>query len=239
MSINRTFGVVELRRYVTYSGQRDALIALFEKEFIESQEERGMVPIGQFRDCAVEDSFVWFRGFQSMDARRRALEDFYTSPAWLDHRSAANATMISSDNVLLLRNARPGSGFDVRGLRRPAGGNSSTRTRRRVATSIFMLSQPADQALVTAFEERVLPEIRRYARLIAYLVTEERRNDYPRLPVRESEYAFVVVGVCPNDQAVDAWMRAFADNWRSDALHTQVRSSEMLRLEPSRRSLLR
>ncbi len=117
-----TLSVVELRRYALHPGGRDVLIPLFEREFIESQERCGMVPIGHYRDLDDPNSFVWFRGFADMETRRRALEAFYTSPSWMDHRDAANATMIDSDNVLLLRPARPESGFETDGLFRRAGG---------------------------------------------------------------------------------------------------------------------
>lgn len=38
-----------------------------------------------------------------MDARKAALEAFYYGPVWKRHGPAANATMLDSDNVLLLR----------------------------------------------------------------------------------------------------------------------------------------
>jgi hypothetical protein len=46
-----------------------------------------------------------------MTSRAKALTDFYSGPVWKAHREAANATMIDSDNVLLLRPAVPTSGF--------------------------------------------------------------------------------------------------------------------------------
>jgi hypothetical protein len=62
------------------------------------------------------DRFVWLRGFTDMKARREGLEAFYGGPTWKAHAAAANATMIDSDNVFLLRAARSGSTF--RPLRR-------------------------------------------------------------------------------------------------------------------------
>jgi hypothetical protein len=44
--------VVELRRYTLHPGRRDALIDLFDREFIEAQEDVGMRVIGQFRNAA-------------------------------------------------------------------------------------------------------------------------------------------------------------------------------------------
>ncbi|MET8999718.1 NIPSNAP family protein [Amycolatopsis sp. Hca4] len=100
--------VVELRRYTLHPGRRDELIELFEREFVEPQEAAGAHLFGLFRSRASPDEFVWLRGFRSMAERKAALEEFYFGPVWKAHRSAANATMIDSDNVLLLRPVRPG-----------------------------------------------------------------------------------------------------------------------------------
>lgn len=94
--------VVELRRYTLHPGRRETLIDLFDGRLVEPQEELGMHVVGQFRDDGDDDAFVWLRGFASMVERRRALEDFYGGPVWREHREAANATMIDSDDVHLL-----------------------------------------------------------------------------------------------------------------------------------------
>ncbi|MGH2928195.1 MAG: NIPSNAP family protein, partial [Solirubrobacteraceae bacterium] len=97
--------VVELRRYTLHPGRREELIELFEREFVESQEAAGMRLIGQFRDLDDPDRFVWLRAFPDMESRGRALAAFYDGPIWARHRDAANATMVDSDDVLLLRAA--------------------------------------------------------------------------------------------------------------------------------------
>eukprot|EP01036_Dinobryon_divergens_P006801 gene6801-9042_t len=102
--------IVELRQYTLHPGRRDTLIELFDREFVETQEATGMHVLGQFRDLDDEQRFVWLRGFDSMESRRVSLEAFYGGPAWQAHREAANATMLDSDNVLLLRPAWPGAG---------------------------------------------------------------------------------------------------------------------------------
>jgi hypothetical protein len=104
MSARTCCPVVELRQYTLNPGMRDVLIELFEREFVESQEATGeIVIIGQFRDVDKPDRFVWLRGFADMPNRARALQEFYGGPIWKANREAANATMIDSDNVLLLR----------------------------------------------------------------------------------------------------------------------------------------
>jgi NIPSNAP protein len=99
--------VVELRQYTLKPGQRDVLIELFEREFVEPQEAAGMFLFGQFHDLTDPDRFVWLRGFADMESRAEALKAFYYGPVWQAHRDAANATMIDSDNVLLLRPLKP------------------------------------------------------------------------------------------------------------------------------------
>ena len=132
--------VVELRQYTLHPQQRDALIDLFDREFVETQEAHGMRVLGQFRDLDRPDMFVWLRGFASMESRRRALEGFYGGPVWAAHRNAANATMVDSDNVLLLRPAWPGAAIALPQHARPEPGCSGaapvppSRTARRRRT---------------------------------------------------------------------------------------------------------
>jgi len=219
------FGVIELRRYLLKPGMRDQLISLFEREFIETQEACGMVPIGHYRDLDDPNTFVWLRGFENMKRRREALEAFYLhSEAWLSNRDTANATMLDSDDVLLLRNARPESGFDLRDLIRD---NGTTHSEHVVAASIRMLDAPATEHFVETLEERLLPQLRRHAERVAYFVTDESLNDFPRLPVREGEWAVVIVGTCPNSAALEEWSFIMSHPW------------ETLRLAPAARSLFR
>ena len=58
--------VIELRQYTLKPGQRDVLIDLFDRHFVESQEAAGMTIVGQFRDRRRPDRFVWIRGFPDM-----------------------------------------------------------------------------------------------------------------------------------------------------------------------------
>jgi hypothetical protein len=221
-----SFATIELRRYTLRAGMREQLIALFEREFIESQEACGMTPIGHYRDLDDDNSFVWFRGFERFEGRRAALEAFYVhSEAWRAYRDEANATMLDSDNVLLLRAARGGSGFDLRGLRRPQPEEVPSPS--YVAASIRMSAAPVTESIVADFETRVFPKLRSFGR-VAYFVTEERPNDFPRLPVREGEWAFVVIGVCADQASLDAWARLFRQE-----------GYETMRLVPAARSLFR
>ena len=50
--------VIELRQYTLKPGQRDVLIELFEREFVETQEAVGIQLVGTFRDLDRPDRFV-------------------------------------------------------------------------------------------------------------------------------------------------------------------------------------
>jgi NIPSNAP protein len=219
------FETIEIRRYTLHPGARERLIDLFEREFIETQESCGMVPLGHYRDLDDPDAFVWFRGFATFDSRAQCLEAFYVhGKAWAANREAANATMIDSDDVLMLRSARPYSGFDLDGLERDPAGAAPTSF---VAVSIARVSEEDGETFASVFERESLERLQRYGSRIAYFLTEPRPNAFPRLPVRKDS-VFAVVGVCQNLEQLKAWSAVLLP-----------RGFETMRLAPASRSLYR
>lgn len=148
--------IVELRQYALHPGQREALIALFDREFVESQEELGMAVLGQFRDLDNRDRFVWLRGFETMPGRAKALASFYSGPAWRAHSAGANATMIDSDNVLLLRPVSARSAFPAPGTPRPPAGHTESPTSLVLAT-IYYRDRPFDDGFLNFFDRQARP----------------------------------------------------------------------------------
>ena len=230
--------VVELRQYTLHPGQRDVLIDLFDREFVETQEATGMTIIGQFRDLDDPDRFVWFRGFSDMPSRAEALKSFYGGPVWKAHREAANATMIDSDNVLLLRPARPESGFALGGRTRRGG-----RTDVIVAT-IYSFDTPVGDDFIDFFVREVGPLVTGAgASIEGTFVTERSPNTFPALPVREGEDVFVWVARFPDRSARDRHAAALAGSarWREVSQSLERRLSappHTLLLSPTTRSLL-
>jgi hypothetical protein len=161
--------IVELRRYTLREGRRDELIELFDREFVESQEAVGMAVLGQFRDLDRPDQFVWLRGFADMPSRRAGLTAFYSGPVWKAHGPAANATMLDSDDVLLLRAVGPV----------PVSGRGAAEPATVLHATVWYwpgpFAEPAERPRDT----------------LAVLRTEYAENDFPGLPVREGEHALV------------------------------------------------
>jgi len=224
------YPVVELRQYTLRPGQRDVLIDLFDREFVESQEAVGMAVVGQFRDLDDPDRFVWIRGFSDMPARARALAAFYGGPVWKAHSAEANATMIDSDNVLLLRPVTARSGFPAPPAGRPAAG-SAPAGQSRVLVTIYYRDQPFDQACADYFDRQVRPAlIEAGATPLACLQTEHAENTFPALPVRTGENVFVWLARFPSQAHLDDHLRRTGRS--ADA-------PQQLRLAPTARSLLR
>lgn len=239
------FPIVELRQYTLRPGRRDVLIELFDREFVESQEETGMSVLGQFRDLDQPDRFVWLRGFEDMPSRARALADFYGGPVWKQHSALANSTMIDSDDVLLLRPATARTGFPEPAAARPPLDQTTPPTSCVLAT-IYYRDRPFDDGFMEFFEYGVRPELAGSgAELLACLQTEYAENTFPALPVRVGEHVFVWFARFPS---LDRLSGHLAELERSDRWRDQVASAlseliteppQQLRLAPTARSLLR
>jgi NIPSNAP len=236
--------IVELRQYTLHPGQRDVLIDLFDREFVESQEALGMKVIGQFRDLDNPNRFVWLRGFRDMPSRAQALKDFYGGPIWKAHREAANATMIDSSNVLLLHPATPTSGFSLESKTRPPAGSNETRSELIVAT-IYYFDAPVDAGFVQFFEKTVKPAVTGSgATVLAYFVTEQSENTFPALPVQEGENVFVWFARFNDPAVYERHIAALTQSpgWRDEISKELARrlkrAPEILKLSPTTRSLL-
>lgn len=224
--------VVELRQYTLHPGQREVLIDLFSREFVESQEAVGATILGQFRDLDDPDRYVWLRGFADMEARKTALEAFYYGPLWQAHRDAANATIVDNDNVLLLKPLTPGAGFPL-GERAPVG--AAEPGRGLVVGGVLALSG-RDDPLPGRFETEFAPLLTAVGlRPVITLVTEPAENTFPRLPVRP-ETVLVWFAIRDGLTAADAALaRARAEPRLSPLFGHPL---QILRLEPTARSRL-
>jgi NIPSNAP len=231
--------IVELRQYTLRPGQRDVLIDLFDSRLVESQEATGMTIIGQFRDLDRPNRFVWLRGFEDMEERARSLAAFYGGPVWRTNSAAANATMIDSEDVLLLRPARPESAFQLCGSTRQDGadGNGDGVVE---ATILYLDGSAATSRAVDLFEEAIAPAVaERGGTLLAYFVTESSENTFPALPVREGDDVLVwCVGYADRQSFERASTRAGDLSHAAAGALGAVRSPGVLRLAPTARSLL-
>lgn len=237
--------VIELRQYRMNPGRRDDLNELFEREFIESQEGVGMHVIGQFRDLDDADRYTWVRGFPNHALRTASLNAFYFGPTWKQHREAANATLLDNDDVLLLKPARPGSGFaPAARVREPVG--SRAHSEEVVIAGLCALNAPAEHGFTARFERELAPLLSEGgAQLLATYITDASPNGFPRLPVREGEHMLAWFVRYPDEASQrEHSARLDADpRWRAalaDAMLGELKQApQRLRLSPTARSELR
>lgn len=239
------YPVVELRQYTLRPGQRDVLIELFDRQFVESQEAAGMAIVGQFRDLDQPDRFVWIRGFLSMPSRATALASFYGGPVWKAHSAQANATMIDTDDVLLLRPATARSGFPLPAAPRLPVGHIPPEPS-RILMTLYYRDHPFDEAFADFFDRQARPVLTEAgAEPLACLQTEHAENTFPALPVRTGENVFVWFArfhspahLCSHLHQLDRSAR-----WQDHvlpALSAMIAGApQQLRLAPTTRSLLR
>jgi quinol monooxygenase YgiN len=204
--------IFELRDYTLRPGQREALIDLFEREFIESQEAVGAHILGTFRDLDAPDHFVWIRSFADMAARLGALSAFYDGPVWRAHREAANATMIDADNVHLLHAV----GAAPRTAEHRASFGSTDESGAMIVADVF-------PSLGSETEFAAL--VRGDRRIIGAFASERSENDFPRLPVRS--------------EIVHVALRRFAQVQAPSPIAGAPAPLRTMRLSPTARSLLR
>lgn len=237
--------VVELRQYTLKPGRRDELIELFERHFIEGQEEAGIQLPGQFRCRTDENLFVWLRGFPDMEARRQALQRFYYGPVWLAHRAEANDTMLDSDNVLLLKPACPASGL-LSMPSEPSTGRTQDRAGGLIVATIYHFKAPVMSAFVAFFAEEMAPVLcTAGATLVGSYLTETAENTFPQLPVRTGENVFVWLASFADEEAYSAYQKSCRINpqWSTVLVPALMgwlaKPPEVLELMPTRCSRLR
>ena len=232
-----TARVLELRQYTLRPGARPDLVRLFERELIEPQEDAGIRVGGLFLDRDDADRFVWFRGFADLDARRRALEDFYHGPVWRTFRDAANATMLDSDDVLLLRATDP-----AHPLAEPAGArvgiDATEPTDEWVVVSVYAHRDPRLESWLSEDVHDVLQQQLRVP--VATYRTEPSENDFPALPVRSDNVFVWAATFAEEGEYVEARRRLEeSSTWRNDVaprLEARLTARQHLRLQPTARS---
>ncbi|TWD81460.1 NIPSNAP protein [Kribbella amoyensis] len=235
--------VVDLRQYTLHPGRRDDLIRVFDEAFVEGQEQYGMHVAGQFRDLDDPDRFVWFRGFPDLPTRGEALSSFYSGPVWKERGGEANATMLDSDNALLLRPIELGPGYPAVDAPRPPIG--TTDVPGSVVVGAVYHRGSLDDGFAGWFAAEVVPILAETgAAPVAVFETLPAANNFPALPLRD-ETVLAWFAVFGDDARYDAHRRALAESvlWRERIAPELDRRSvapvQELRLRPTARSQFR
>jgi hypothetical protein len=173
-----------------------------------------------------------------MAVRERALAAFYGGATWQAHKAVANATMVDSDNVLLLR---PVAGD----LAQAAGSAGAGGTGSLYTVHMHYLGDVDVAGFSAFFDAEIMPRLDSFGVVpVARFVTEKAANNFPRLPIRERASMYVWMlrwGTVPDYGAFSERWTA-QEGWRDTApeglLPVFMRKPEVLRLSPTARSPL-
>lgn len=226
------FPVIEFRRYTLVEGGQSAFARYFETLFPEAFQQLGALALGQFTENGNPNSFLWLRGFASWEQRAVANAAFYYGPVWQEHKATLNGLMTDSDNVLLLRPLRPGSGVPalpaVDPVLEPEGAQGQ-------AAALLCAVRPGQ---LERFAELAAPAFTAWQaagwREAGTLATLDMPNNFPQLPVRGDGPHLVWLATAAPGSAPPAWEAL------SEAARELLREApEAILLRPTPRSRLR
>jgi hypothetical protein len=93
--------IVEVRTYRIKPGRRDEFIRFFEERSVPALHSHGMKVLGPLIDLESPDTFVFLRGFPSLEARDAMKNAFYEGPLWKNELESIAMPMIESYQVTL------------------------------------------------------------------------------------------------------------------------------------------
>ena len=192
MNARQNIKVLELRNYLLRPNSLGKFAGLFNERFVQPMTELGGYTYGQFTLRGVADRFVWMRGYHDVPSRVNFLNDFYVkSEVWRTNRTAANALIVNSDNVYLLRPFNP-----EEDLGKPAQGISGTELdfgTGVVVVDLFVCNACRDQA-VTLLRKEYLPFLGTIGvRQVTLWISEMTENEFPRLPAFQNKDLLVTI----------------------------------------------
>jgi hypothetical protein len=103
--------IVEVRTYRIKPGRRDEFIEFFETRAVPALRAHGMKIVGPLLDLENSDTFVFLRGFPSLDERDRMKNAFYEGELWKGELEAIAMPMLES-YVVVLAETSAGCVFD-------------------------------------------------------------------------------------------------------------------------------
>jgi hypothetical protein len=93
--------IVEVRTYRIKPGRRAEFINFFEARSVPALQSLGMKILGPLLDLENPDTFVFLRGFPSLEERDRMKDAFYEGPLWKGELEAIAMPMLESYSVIL------------------------------------------------------------------------------------------------------------------------------------------
>lgn len=183
---------IELRNYLLKPGARDLFINYFKEHFVESQNILGAYIPGMFRIKDETDRFFWIRGFENMQTRSSFLPAFYGGEVWKEYGPAANDMMLEWHHVHLLK---------------PLTARSLAFVNKEdvLVIDYYTTSDNNPNRLVDFLNKEYIPLLNQWGiNSTTFWVSEMEENDFPRLPVYQSENLLIVITSYRSEQEYES-----------------------------------
>jgi hypothetical protein len=220
--------LVELRSYLAQPGQREKILDLFERHFLDAYQAGGTRVLGCFRDLDEPDRWVWLRAFPDAASRGARLRNFYDGEVWQAHAEACNSAIADIQEALLLRAREPDA---LNSLCAPA--QSADRSAAVIVAHVHALDPGQEDAFADFHRRELAPLLARGATRVADFSSDTAPNSYPRQPVRAAP-VFVALTRYATPAAARQWRAA-----RTALEHRCSGRLETWRLQPTARSAIR
>jgi hypothetical protein len=204
--------VLELRNYVLREGGRDKFIDSFKVYIEDSQNAKGAYVLGLYRVKSAENNFFWLRGYENMPARKKAMEDFYSSNYWSGIVRIAREFVINFHNVHLLKpyDINTGDstlGFDAKWFDKPKG-----------VAVIDVYTGNGTRADVIGYVKNTYHNLLISAGVkdISYWIAEDKPNNYPQHPVFQDSNSLVSISFFKNENEYRKVRKKLAEKMGAD-----------------------
>ncbi len=192
---NKKIRVLELRNYVLTEGGRDQFIDSFKVSIEDYQNRNGAYVLGLYKVKDAENNFFWFRGYESMAARKKAMGDVYSSQYWAGVACMTQKFVINFHNVHLLKPFDINTGDSIPGIDatwfdKPKG----------VAIIDFYIGNGTRNELINYIQHtyhNLL--ISAGVKDITYWIAEDQPNNYPQHPVFQDSNSLVSISFFNNE----------------------------------------
>lgn len=194
--------VLELRNYLLKPNTIENFRKLFNDRFVEPMKELEGFTVGQFRTNDDPDRFVWMRGFTDMKSRFNFLNAFYLSnPVWKKYRGDANAMIVNSDNVYLLRP------LEINKLKVNKAQHQFENKNAVVVVDFYVCNSTLGKT-IALFETDFIPFLKSLkVNDVTLWVSEMSENDFPRLPVFQDKNLLVSITVFKNKREANSKLK--------------------------------
>jgi hypothetical protein len=187
--------VLELRNYVLAEGTRDQFIDSFKISIEEYQNSKGAYVLGLYNVKDAENNFFWFRGYDSMLARKTVMEEVYSSEYWKGVARMTQKFVINFHNVHLLKP------FDINTGDTMSGVDAAWFDKPKGLAVIDFYTGNGTRVDVIRYVQQTYHNLLMSAGVkdITYWIAEDKPNNYPQHPVFQDSNTLVSISFFKNE----------------------------------------